>query len=161
MKESRESMQSILTAIKYDQYQWSIRSDLKVTGLLHGMQSDYTKYICFLCLWDTRDRENHYKIKTWSSRDKFEPGKANVHHQPLVDPKKMILSPLHTTLGLIKQFIKKLKHDSDAFVYLKEELFPKLSVSKLKEGILVGPQIRKLEKDPKFEKLLTVIEKKA
>lgn len=37
MKESRESLQNILTAIKYDKYQWSICADLKVTGLLMEM----------------------------------------------------------------------------------------------------------------------------
>lgn len=107
MKESRESMQKILTAIKYSQFQWSICADLKVDGLLLGMQSGYTKYMCFLCLWDTRARDKHYKTKVWPSREKFEPGKSNVQDLPLIDPKKIIPPPLHIKLGLVKQFIKK------------------------------------------------------
>lgn len=161
LKESRESLNSILTAIKYDQYKWFICADLKVTGLLLGMQSGYTKYMCFLFLWDTRARDKHYKTKIWPSRNKFEPGKANVQDTPLVDPKKILLPPLHIKLGLIKQFIKKLAVDGDAFLYLNEEVFPKLSLAKLKEGVLVETQIRKLMKDTKFETLLSAVEKKA
>lgn len=161
MKESRESLESILSAIKYDKYKWQICGDLKVIGFLIGMQSGYTKYMCFLCHWDSRARDKHYRIKTWPSRDTFEIGKANVFHTPLVDPKKVILPPLHIKLGLVKQFIKKLKHDSEPFLHLKQVVFPKLSDAKLKEGVLNGPQIRKLIKDSNFETLLNVVEKKA
>lgn len=62
-KESRESLGSILTAIRYDEYKWQICGDLKVTGLLLGMQSGFTKHMCFLCLWDSRAREKHYTTK--------------------------------------------------------------------------------------------------
>lgn len=161
LKENVDNLDSILKAIKYDKYKWSICPDLKVANILLGMQSGYTKYMCFKCLWDSRARDKHYKIKVWPVRDTFEPGKANVEHKPLVDPNKIILPPLHIKLGLIKQFIKKLQHDSKAFLYLHEEVFPKLSLAKLKEGVFVGPQIRKLIKDPKFEKLLKPIERTA
>lgn len=123
--------------------------------------SGYTKHMCFLCEWDSRARAEHYKTKTWPSRDKFEPGKLNVVQKPLVAPNRIILPPLHIKLGLIKQFIKKLEHDSKPFIYLKQELFPKLSLAKLKEGVLVGPQIRKIMKDAKFETLLKPVEKTA
>lgn len=39
------------------------------------------------------------------------------------------------------------------FLYLKEK-FPKISNAKIKEGIFVGPQIRKLMKDNSFEQKL-------
>lgn len=81
--------------------------------------------------------------------------------RPLVDPKDVILPPLHIKLGLVKQFIKKLKHQSKAFLHLKNNVFPRLSEAKLNEGVLNGPQIRKMIKDPKFEDLLNVVEKKA
>lgn len=76
VKESRDSMESILAAIKYDLYKWNICGDLKVQGILTGMQSGFTKHMCFLCLWDSRDRDNHYKTKAWPPRVEFEPGKA-------------------------------------------------------------------------------------
>jgi len=40
-----------------------------------------------------------------------------------------------------------------AFTYLREK-FPRLSEAKLKEGILIGPQLRDLIKDEYFDRLL-------
>lgn len=110
---------------------------------------------------DSRARHEHYHTKTWPPRNEFMPGNANTEHEPMIDPKKILLPPLHIKLGLIKQFIKKLDHQSRAFLYLKNELFSRLSDAKLKEGVLVGPQIRKMMKDLKFESLLKVVEKNA
>ena len=45
---------------------------------------------------------------------------------PLVDPKKVLMPPLHIKLGLIKQFVKKLNPEGNAFKHI-QELFPKLS----------------------------------
>ena len=56
MRESFENMVFLLDHIKYLQYNWNICCDLKVIGLLMGMQSGYTKYCCFLCEWDSRAR---------------------------------------------------------------------------------------------------------
>lgn len=57
--DTKESLQAILTAIKYKEYQWSICADLKVTNLLLGMQSSFTKYMCFKCHWDSRARDDN------------------------------------------------------------------------------------------------------
>ena len=53
LKESYDNMELLLEAIKYSEYQWSLCGDLKVIGLLMGMQAGFTKYCCFLCLWDS------------------------------------------------------------------------------------------------------------
>ena len=45
--------------------------DLKVIGLLMGMQAGFTKYCCFLCPWDSRAVSQHYKQKDWGSRKHF------------------------------------------------------------------------------------------
>ena len=50
LKESYENMELLLEAITYSEYQWSLCGDLKVIGLLMGMQAGFTKYCCFLCL---------------------------------------------------------------------------------------------------------------
>ena len=60
MKESYESMNILLEAIKYSKYSWKICGDLKVISLLLGLQLGYTKHMCFVCLWDSRDDINHY-----------------------------------------------------------------------------------------------------
>ena len=64
---------------------------------------------------------------------------------------KVILPALHIKLGLMKNFVKALDKNGEAFHYLKA-LFPEISDAKLKEGIFVGPQIRKLLNDNIFEK---------
>ena len=53
---------------------------------------------------------------------------------------------------LIKQFTEALDKDSDCFTYLCQ-VFPGLTMEKLKAGIFDGPQIRQLIRDPEFEKL--------
>ena len=63
LKESFDNMELLLEAIKYREYQWSLCGDLKVIGLLMGMQAGFTKYCCFLCLWDSRAVSQHYKQK--------------------------------------------------------------------------------------------------
>jgi hypothetical protein len=44
--------------------------------------------------------------------------------------------------------------ESAAFQYLRQ-MFPNCQNAKLKEGICVGPQIRKIVKDPQFEEKLS------
>ena len=48
----------------------------------------------------------------------------------------MLLPPLH-----IKQFVKKLNPEGDAFKHF-QELFPKFSEAKIKDGLFVGPQVK-------------------
>jgi len=60
MKESYESMKLLLGKIKYDEFKWKLCGGLKVVALLLRMQLGYTKYCCFLCQWDSRDKKNHY-----------------------------------------------------------------------------------------------------
>ena len=59
----------------------------------------------------------------------------------------MILPSLHIKLGLMKQFVKSLHKKGTCFKYIQEK-FPNLSAEKVKVGVFVGPQIRKLTKDP-------------
>lgn len=51
----------------------------------------------------------------------------------------------------MKQFVKILNHDKAAFLYLEKKLPKKINNAKLKEGIVVGPQIRDLMHDNEFE----------
>ena len=85
LKESYDNMELLLEAIKYREYQWSLCGDLKVIDLLMGMQAGFTKYCCFLCLWDSRAVSQHYKQKDWGSRSTFVPGEHSLKENPLVD----------------------------------------------------------------------------
>ena len=60
----------------------------------------------------------------------------------------------------MKQFVKALSKDGDCFTYLCSEV-PHLSEAKLKEGIFVGPDIRKLMFDSKFKATKNEKEKEA
>lgn len=84
----------------------------------------------------------------------------NILEEPLVDPKKILLSPLHIKLGLMKQFIKALDKEGECFQYLKEQV-SKLSDAKIKKDIFDGPQIRKMLKDDDFITIMTDNEKAA
>ena len=57
LNESYDNMELFLEAIRYIEYQWSLCGDLKVIGLLMGTQAGFTKYCCFLWLWDSRAGE--------------------------------------------------------------------------------------------------------
>ena len=124
------------------------------------MQAGFTKYCCFLCLWDSQAVSQHYKQKDWGSRSTFVPGEHSLKENPLVDMNKVLLLPLHIKLGLMKNFVKALHKNGSAFQQLST-VFPGLSAAKLKEGIFVGPHIREVLKDTDFEELLNLKELRA
>ncbi|GBM12053.1 hypothetical protein AVEN_245459-1 [Araneus ventricosus] len=62
MKETYHSLKQLLEMINYSKYGWQICADLKVVSLLMDLQLGYTKYCCFLCLWDSRAIALHYII---------------------------------------------------------------------------------------------------
>ena len=67
-KETHESIKVVLELSSYTEHQWIIWLDLKMVCLLVGQQSGYTKYPCFLCLWDSRARQKHWMQKEWPIR---------------------------------------------------------------------------------------------
>ena len=154
MRETYQNLKEILQCINYEQYKWAICADFKVIAFLTGLQSGYTKFCCFLCLWDSRSRSEHFTRKDWPPRVVHIPGTNNISNVPLVDKHHVLLPPLHIKLGLIKQLVKALDRESAAFRYLIQK-FPKLSEAKIKEGIFVGPQIRELLNDGHFEETMT------
>ena len=156
-KRSYESMKHLLACIRYHDHKWHICGDLKVVGLLLGLQMGYTRYMCFLCLWNSRADEQHYETIEWPSREIFHPGSFNVQHLPLVDAKKVFLPLLHIKLGLIKNFVKAMNKEGEGFKHICETFCYK-SKAKLEQGIFVGPEIRKLLKDDVFKMKLTSIE---
>jgi len=160
MKESYESMKLLLGKIKYDKFKWKLCGDLKVVALLLGMQLGYTKYCCFLCEWDSRDKKNHYVNKLWPKRISLTPGGKNVVNPPLVLPENIFLAPLHIKLGLMKIFVRGMDKTGRGFQYVRNK-FPNVNDAKIKEGIFIGPQIRELMKDRQFIEDLNETERNA
>lgn len=160
VKEEYPTISLVMEKIKYTEHNWVICVDLKMVNFLLGQQGGYTKYPCFICLWDSRAKAEHWTKKDWSLRETMVPGSLNVINAPLVSRDRIILPPLHIKLGLMKQFVKALDKDGECFKYITR-MFPKLSTEKTKAGIFDGPQIRKLINDPNFTNCLTGVEKSA
>lgn len=158
--ESYESVKNVCALISYDNLQLQVCGDLKMVGILMGLQPGYIKNMCFLCLWDSRCKSNQYKHERWPLRENMISGINNVKYEPLIPSGNVLLPPLHIKLGIFKQFIKSLSSVT-AKNYLSK-IFPKISEAKLKEGIFVGPQLRKLLRQSEtFAQLLNEPEKKA
>ncbi|GBM62949.1 hypothetical protein AVEN_160229-1 [Araneus ventricosus] len=94
------------------------------------------------------------KKSTTTKRQFLIPSVKNEENEPLVASEKIILPPLHIKLGLMNNFIKAMDCGGSGFQYLSLK-FPKVSETKIKEVIFVGPQFRQLMKDPVFESKLT------
>ncbi|GBM08887.1 hypothetical protein AVEN_57436-2-1, partial [Araneus ventricosus] len=142
LEENYNVLSIILEKINYQEHRWMVCGYFKLLPMLLGQQAGYTKYPCFLYLWDNRAIDHHWTKTDWSLRDVLTPGEKNVTNTILVSPEKVLLPPLHIKLGLMKQFIKSLPKDGGCFRYLCSK-FPKLSEAKSKE-VFNGPDIRKL-----------------
>ena len=68
LKKKYEAVKYVLEKIGYDQYKWFIWVDLKMVNILLEQQCGFKKYPCFLCMWDSRDRAQHYTKKDWPLR---------------------------------------------------------------------------------------------
>ena len=158
MKESHKSMELLLSALNYQEHKWLICRDLKIVGIILGLQGGYTKYPCFLCLWDSRADDQHYVSRQeWSSRQGLKPGSHNALSHPLVEQSKILLSPLHIKLRLMKNFVKALDREERGLAFLHQK-FQQKSMEKIKAGIFDGPQIRELIKDTSFDDALNPAE---
>ena len=105
MKKDRESAKLLLELIQYNDHNWGVSGDLKMIAFLLGLQGGYTKYSCFLCLWNSRADEQHYLVKNWPVRKDLTPDSYNVLNSSLIKRSKILLPPLHIKLGLAKQFV--------------------------------------------------------
>ena len=76
MKEKYEEIRLVLEKINCKDHNWKICVDFKMVNFLLGQQSGYTKYPCFICLWDSRSKENHYILKNWPPRTEMIPDRT-------------------------------------------------------------------------------------
>ena len=66
-------MDQLLSALNYHDHGWWICGDLKVVGLVLGLQGGYTKYpSMFSVLWDSRADDQHYTRQEWLPRQRLE-----------------------------------------------------------------------------------------
>jgi hypothetical protein len=79
----------------------------------------------------------------WKPRIPLKPGSKNILRKSLVDPKKILLPPLHIKLGIMKQFVKAFPEFGHYFKYLCNFFFH-FSEAKIKKGFFIAPDIGKL-----------------
>ena len=139
-KEQYQSMKIVLQKLAYEEHQWHICVDFKMVKFLLGRQTGYTKFPCFLCLWNSRAREEHWVKKNWPLRKTMSVGASYIINKQLVSRDNIILPPLHIKLVLMKQYVKALNKNKhgDCFEYICRK-FQGLSIKKLKQGIFDGP----------------------
>jgi len=101
----------------------------------------------------------HYLKRDRPQRKTLKIREKNVQHPALAEWHKMLLPPLNIKLSLMKNFVKAMDRTGSAFKYLAEK-FPQLREAKIKEGVFMGPQIRRLFRDNIFNNLLQGDEKK-
>ena len=56
----------------------------QVLSLILGMQECFTKYTCFLCLWDSQADDNHYMQNGRPSREILQADSHNIVVDSLV-----------------------------------------------------------------------------
>jgi len=92
LKEKYSEIKFVQEKFSYYEHNWIICVDLKMVGFLLSLQCGYTKFPCFLCLWDSRARAQHWIKRDWPVRE-LVPGEKNVQSHPLVERSKIILPP--------------------------------------------------------------------
>ena len=160
LKERADAIKKNLEKLQYSKYLFLICADLKLVAILLGLQTGFTKFPCFICLWDSRARHLHYQKTTWPIRDKLVIGMHNVKEVAMVPRDRIIFPFLHIKLGLMKQWTKALDREGGCFNFMVGA-FPELSYEKIKAGVFTGPQIRKLVNDPNFTATMTEVERKS
>ena len=131
LKEKHQPIKEVIEKINYATNYWKICMDLKMINFLLGLQSDYTKHLCFLCLRKSRIKHQHWVRKYWPPRQQMTVGEDNVLYEPLVPCDKIILTPLHVKLRLMKQFAKALDKEGVYFEYICKS-FPGVTIEKIK-----------------------------
>ena len=101
LKEKHNTIKQVIEHINYSRHKWVICVDLKMVNFLLGQQSGYKRHYCFLCMWGSRAKEEHYTKKECPSRE-LKVGEKNVINEALVLRDKITFPPLHIKLGLMK-----------------------------------------------------------
>lgn len=162
--ENRENLKLILERINYNQHKWRVCSDLKVVGILIGLQKGGNiNFPCFRCVWNhsTTMKHLHYTDRVWEKRPEIpKTNEYSIEHEHyLVHPDNIIIPALHIQLGLCTQIIislhKRPDDEKHAAMNRLYKLFERRKTKgKIDCGIFNGPEIRLMLKDVELENFL-------
>ena len=68
LKGNYKDLAVILQKLRYEDHGWMICIDFKMISTLLGQRLGFTKYPCFLCMWDSRARDLHWKRNKWPNK---------------------------------------------------------------------------------------------
>lgn len=110
LTESYEDLRTVLDLLNYRDENWLICCDFKILNVLIGLKGSYCKFCCIFCLWDSRDRKDHWTDKNWPQRTDYSQANPaeNLIYPALVPIDRILMPPLHIKLGVFAQFIKSL-----------------------------------------------------
>jgi hypothetical protein len=77
-----------------------------------------------------------------------------------LDKSEVYFPPLHIKLSLIEIFVLAVDKDCEGFACLRQK-FPKISETKMKEGIFISPQTKQLFRDQDYGTNLNSPERRA
>ena len=143
LREGHNDIKTGKDQLKYHKHLWTICVDLKMVNFLLGKQKWFTKYPCFIYMWESWARDKHWNQKLWPLRETLKVGLPNIVNNPIIDREKLIFPSLLIKLGLMKQFVRALNNDGESFQHIVLVL-PALSFENIKAGVFNGPQIRAL-----------------
>ena len=61
-KRLKNDLKIVLNLIKYPEYNWITCVDLNIVNFLFGQQKGFTKFPCYLCMWNSQARNQHRPI---------------------------------------------------------------------------------------------------
>ena len=106
--------------LNYQEQKWLIYRDIKMVELILGLQGGYTKYPCFLCLWNCWGDNQHHVRQEWPLlRQGLKPDLHNIQSQLLIESNKILLLPLHIKLGVKKNFVKAMNREDSCSRFWK------------------------------------------
>ena len=109
-----------------------------MVNFLPGLQSDYTKYPCFIGLWDSQACSEHWVRKKWPEKIKLTVNESNVINDPFVPRNIILLPPLHIQLRIMNQLVNASPEAGNCFNY-NCRFFPGMSNETLRAGKFDGP----------------------
>ena len=90
---------------------------------LLGLQSGYAKHPCFLCLWNSQAKHEHWVRKDWPPCQQMAVSESNAFYKTLLPRTKIILPLIYMKLGLMKKFVKALDKEGNCFEYICKAIF--------------------------------------
>ena len=106
-----------LPNLKYDQFTRQVIADFKIVAFLMGLQGGLENFHATFATGIV-ETQLHTTIEEYVQNElNILLGKANIKWDPLTDPRKKLMPPLHIKLAPFKHFVKAVDKNSDAFRY--------------------------------------------